>query len=1547
MDIAGHFATLDAYGSVMEIRVLGPMEIHRDGVSVSPGGLKQRTVLALLVAARGKPVSTDALIEGVYGDDAAAGARRTLATYVSNLRQTLGEVLTRSGDGYVLRTDDIDVDMVTFEQLYREAIPMLDNDPGRAATMLREALALWRGHAFVDVEARSMLDAEITHLNELRLSALDARIGADLAVGLHRDLIGELESLTAEHPYRESFRAHHMVALYRSGRQSEALRAFGRTRVLLAEELGIDPSADLRDLELAILSQDPQLDVRIKAAIETKAILAGELDDGVRYLSHRERDRALSGRDEAFGTAVADAGGTQLGVRGMAVYAAFPDVAGALAAAQTMAGGNLRLAIDHGEIELSEEATTGPPISRALRLAAVAHPGQVLLSPDSHGRLSSERSSGWSVLSLGTFDIRGVDRPLPVFQVNGAGVPASYPDLLVDRLPPPMPDRYLSGSVPGYELRTELGGGPAGAVYRAYQASIGREVSVRVIRPEVVSDPRFIRRFEATAQRIAAISHPHLVELLDYWRDPHQAFLVYRLIEGGALADTTTPPVRIVEQVGLALAAAHDAGMPHGRVRPDSVIVDREGNAYLSGLGVLSILHDLVPFPADAYTAPEVIGGDATVAGDVYSLGMLAATLFAGRQPTDGAPLSLDGRIGEVIARATHPDPAVRHDDVRQLVADLANIGDAVARSVSGPVRNPYKGLAAFQEADATDFFGRAAVVTALVDSVRENPMTLVVGPSGIGKSSVVRAGLIPALRGGALAGSEDWLITDMFPGSRPFDEMEAALARVSTRPPADQVDLLRSGRTGLIEAAAELMPEGVTLVLVVDQFEELFTQVIDEEIRRRFLDLLVEVHHTRDSPVRVVATLRADFFDRPLRNAAFGELLDDVLVTVSAPTTQELADIVTRPGRGVGLELDETLVATLVSDADGETGGLPLLQHALTELFETREGDRLTLAAYVEAGGLAGSIGRRANAIFDVLSDEDRATAREIFVRLVTVDENAEDTRRRVRIAELDGIGSSRASVERVLEAFGRHRLLVFDRDAATRGPTVEVAHEALIQHWERLGDWVDERREELLIHRRVEVATRDWVAAGRDPSFLVAGARLEQAEALGSAIGRDSEQIAFLGESRRAVDEARTRRLRNRRRVTTSLSAALALAVAFGSFGWAQRGVAEREAITARMQELAIEAEVAIDEDPDLAILLALEAYELSEQLDVERTPGEVMRALQLATQSSRVLARLPDGGLAGAFSPDGRTLLVVSSRDRSVLVAYETQTFQAVQEIQLAGPAVGIAYHPTGDLMAVFYGYPDQYPTPEQFAELPAESVSLFDASDYREVDRLEGVCRWSASGYFSPDGRWLANFGPFIEEQPSEPGYFCTEVWDMQDLSHPRHQMAESLIGMTDAGEVVVGVELGSDLGIDVEYWSLSALDRRDVTPVLRDSSSLVYIAADPVSHRVALARIAHSEVDIWDRSAAAPMRTFDVAGGFARFLPGGDRVVMGETIRQFTSATSKPAKSWHCMATRAAPSRQALHLMAIPSLSSATRVRPSYGTSRPPVRPSWAACPRPV
>src|SRR5262245_16961968 len=213
-------STVEEYVPFMDFRVLGPVVGLVDGVPLPLGGPKQRVVVAMLVAAAGRPVPVDVLLQAIYGADAAPGGRRTLHTYVSNLRQVLGDVIGRRGDAYLLTDATVSIDSLAFENAYRAAVATPDADS--SAAQLRMALAMWHGHPFADVEAHGFLDGESTRLSELRLSALEARLDADLRAGRHREVVAELEALTVEHPWRENLRAMQMLALYRSGRQSEA-----------------------------------------------------------------------------------------------------------------------------------------------------------------------------------------------------------------------------------------------------------------------------------------------------------------------------------------------------------------------------------------------------------------------------------------------------------------------------------------------------------------------------------------------------------------------------------------------------------------------------------------------------------------------------------------------------------------------------------------------------------------------------------------------------------------------------------------------------------------------------------------------------------------------------------------------------------------------------------------------------------------------------------------------------------------------------------------------------------------------------------------------------------------------------------------------------------------------------------------------------------------------------------------------------------------------------------------------------------------------------
>ena len=478
---------------------------------------------------------------------------------------------------------------------------------------------------------------------------------------------------------------------------------------------------------------------------------------------------------------------------------------------------------------------------------------------------------------------------------------------------------------------------------------------------------------------------------------------------------------------------------------------------------------------------------------------VLVYEALGGSPPPADRALSLRGdAVDAVIARATDPDPHGRHGSVDELVDEL-RAALAVPLPPSAlfvPTRNPYRGLAPFEEVDARDFHGRAQVVADMVEVLRRERLMVVFGPSGIGKSSVVKAGLIPELRGGAVDGSESWLVTEMTPGNAPFERLRQALGRVATTTLPDVEDALSRSALTLDEIVRRVVPPGTNVVVVIDQFEELFTHTVDEGARRAFIKMLVDTAAEPDAAVRIVATLRADFLDRPLGYAGFADAIKGRTVALGTMSAAELAEAVCRPAVGVGVEVEPALVDRITAEAADAPGALPLVQHQMAELFAQRTANVLTLAAYEESGGLAGAVGRRAEAIYNELDDRSQSAAREVFLRLVSVDEEHEDTRRRVRRPELEHLGVGTDELDMVFREYGRHRLLTFDRDAATRTPTVEVAHEALLGEWPRLKDWIDDARDDLLARRRIESAAHDWLAAGSESSFLFTGGRLELAE-------------------------------------------------------------------------------------------------------------------------------------------------------------------------------------------------------------------------------------------------------------------------------------------------------------------------------------------------------------------------------------------------------------------------------------------------------------------
>ncbi len=1222
------------------------------------------------------------------------------------MRSEIGDLLVREGGGYRLDLQRDQVDAFRFEDEVARARDLKESQPLEAAQRLRDALALWRGHPYADISGSVVLDQEARRLEELRMAAIEERLEAELALGNHAEVVGELEVLTAEHPFRERFRALHMLSLYRSGRQAESLHAYQKTRTFLAEELGIDPSPALRELEAKILRQDPTLLLAAEPRVETLVFLLADIEDSTILWELHPRDMrpAAAQYDRIIAEAVEAAGGRVVKRVGDGLDAVFTDVASAVAAAgeaqRALASAEwgttgplkARMAIDVGDVEARGPDYFGPVLNRCGRILASGHGGQVLLSADAHMALSSS-GAGWGVRALGEFRFKGLGRPHQVFQLLVDGLPTEFPPLRIDRLPP-FPRTSFERTVRGYELREQVGGGEFGVVYRAYQPSVGREVAIKVIRPEFVNQPAFVRRFEAEAQLVAQLEHPHIVALYDYWRDPEGAYLVMRWLRGGALRDALDrgpwnlePASRLLQQIGSALAYAHRQGAIHRDLKPANVLLDEEGNAYLSDFAVASRLVDASeagrPITSSpAYVPPEELRGETLrPAADIFAIGLLTFELLTGRRPPMDRSLpaihelrpDLPGRIGSVISRATADDPAARFASVDEFLgAFFGAVGETPppVEPAFTPTRNPYKGLHAFSELDAQDFFGREALTEELLQAIKEHRLVAVIGPSGIGKSSVVRAGLIPALRAGALPGSREWVTTEMFPGSYPFEELEAALLRVAVERPEGLTQDLSKDEWGLLRVTKRILPPDSQAVLVVDQFEELFTLTAEEETRRLFLEALAALALDGRSRVRVVITLRADFFDRPLRYPRFGELLREGTVAVTAPSEADLAEAITRPGDGAGVSFEPGLVSRIIADVNDQPGALPLLQYALTELFAARTSDLLTIHGYQASAGVLGALGRRAEELYQGLDTLGQEAARQVFLRLVAVSDTAEDARRRVRRQELSGLAVDPELVEEVLRRFGEYRLLSFDRDPLTRGPTVEVAHEALLSEWERLRIWISERREDLLLQSRLADAIDEWDRAGRDPSYLLTGGRLEQFAtwAVRTDLALTPGERDYLQRGRKAAAERQIRLRRRRRSILAAFVAAalisLSLAgVAYNNQRQARESAdhARESADLARSRELAASAINVLDEDPELSVLLAIEASKIA------KPPFEAVKALHEALREDRTIRTIAwpsdrrlrtgnDGAKLfwGQLSPDGR--MVVLDGGLGHLEAYE---------------------------------------------------------------------------------------------------------------------------------------------------------------------------------------------------------------------------------------------------------------------------------------------------
>lgn len=419
----------------------------------------------------------------------------------------------------------------------------------------------------------------------------------------------------------------------------------------------------------------------------------------------------------------------------------------------------------------------------------------------------------------------------------------------------------------------------------------------------------------------------------------------------------------------------------------------------------------------------------------------------------------------------------------------------------------PYRGLQFFDVNDSTLFFGREALKHRLLTKLwpTEGPRQSIrflgiLGPSGSGKSSLARAGLVAAVRNGEIEGSRVWPTLILRPGSDPVESLGIALSELYA-PLSDPIRLaqfittMRSDERALHVTIRLLLRDAapnVRALLLVDQFEETFTVCHDEVARRAFLDNLLYAAGVVGGQAFVSIAMRTDFYGRCASHSPLANALSTSQILVDAMSELELRAAIEEPARLTGYEFEAGLVDVLLHDASKEPSALPLLQHSLLELWEHRAGNRFTHAAYKQIGGLEGALEKRAEKIFMALTPDEQAYAKRMLLRLIQPGQGTDATKRRAPVTELSVIASSKPMLDEIisrLTAPDARLLTTQTKDAVEGEPVVELSHEALIKSWKRLRDWIDEERQNLITQRRLSQATVEWVSAKRDDAYLYRG--------------------------------------------------------------------------------------------------------------------------------------------------------------------------------------------------------------------------------------------------------------------------------------------------------------------------------------------------------------------------------------------------------------------------------------------------------------------------